>query len=478
MDLVKDYPAPDSEGVYLTAFEQYLREHGPDFFQPDQIITAGRAPARLDVMGGIADYSGSTVFESTLGRGAVVGYQPRDDSEVRVKSTWLEQLDCPCEAIFSLEQLKSGKDSDDYARIHDLFTTSGNMAWAAYVVGAIPVLESRNFLDLKTGGNFLLWSDIPVGVGVASSAAVEVAAMYALKQAYEMEIDGAHLATLAQMVENRVVGAPCGIMDQVTAALGERDKLLALRCQPSDVLGLEKLPPEVQLFGISSRVEHSVAGDAYATARISAFMGLKIIIDKVGPKVLSGDDNEPYLCNIGPSSYRKQYRHLLPESIKGELFLDSYGGTTDSVTKVDPERIYYVRAGTEHPVYENYRVESFIECLKRARAGDKTALVEAGGLMYASHCSYSWNCGLGCPETDLLVKLLREQGPETGIYGAKITGGGSGGTVAVLADVSAEQDIRDVAAQYGAETGMAPNIFDGTSPGACAFGPRKYHLKS
>lgn len=460
----------------LTPFETYLSEKGEDFFAPGTPITVSRGPARIDLMGGVADYSGSVVFEGTLGRASVVGFQPREDGQLRVRSTWLEQLGEPCDVRSGLDGLRDGDGPVDYPTAREHLTTPEEERWAAYILGAIPVLEREEGLQLKTGANLLLWSDVPVGVGVASSAALEVTAMHAISGGLDHDMSGERLGALAQVVENRVVGAPCGIMDQVTSALGQEGKLLALRCQPCDVLGHHEVPEEVRIYGISSHVEHSVGGDPYTDARVSAFMGLRMILDA---KKESGDtvtDADQYLCNISPSEYREKYRDLLPDLMRGEQFLDKYGETTDDVTSVNPGKEYRVRLGTEHPIFENYRVQEFIDCMERARSGDRTALVEAGGLMYASHCSYSWNCGLGCEETDLLVRLAREYGPERGIYGAKVTGGGSGGTVAVLADEDADELVAEVASRYSQKTGLTPDIFDSTSPGACQFGHHIYQL--
>jgi len=461
----------------LAGFEAYVRDKGQGFFRPSVPITAARAPARIDVMGGIADYSGSVVLEGTLDRAAVVGFQPRPDRLLRVKSALLEEEGRPCEVEVPLDELRRGNRPLGYQEVRALLTSQQENAWAAYVLGGPVVLETEGIARIEGGADFLLWSDVPVGVGVASSAAVEVAAMFALLSALGIEVPGERFAALAQIVENRIVGAPCGIMDQVTSALGEGGKLLALRCQPCEVLGLRELPPQARVFGISSHVRHSIGGDAYATARVSAFMGLKIIVTELDKRGTRIGDKDHYLCNISPRTYRDEFRRALPDSISGGEFLKRYGETTDTVTRVNPDKTYNVRLGAEHPIFENYRVETFMECMERARSGDRTALVEAGGLMYASHSSYSWNCGLGCEETDLLVSLVRERGPEYGLYGAKVTGGGSGGTVAILADSSAEGAVREIALEYASRTGIAPDIFDGTSPGAYAFGARQYHLE-
>ena len=220
----------------------------------------------------------------------------------------------------------------------------------------------------------------------------------------------------------------------------------------------------------------AVGGGPYTKARVSAFMGLTIIQHAKTERGGEPTDADAYLCNLTPERYFSGFRELLPERISGQEFLLCYGPTPDGVTAVEPETTYRVRSGTDHPILENERVGRFIRCLDRAGKGDETALVEAGGLMYASHFSYSANCGLGCEETDLLVRLVRERGPEEGLYGAKITGGGSGGTVAILGRTDSEPAVREVAEMYRERTGIQPDLFDSTSPGACAFGTVQYML--
>ncbi|MFO7959217.1 MAG: GHMP kinase [Candidatus Brocadiia bacterium] len=462
----------------LAPFEDYLRRRGPELFAPGRPVTAARAPGRIDVMGGIADYSGSVVFEGPLRRAAVVAFQPRNDGRLVAHSTTFEDGPASADVDTNLADLREPSgDFLPYADLRDALASDEEAAWAAYLFGALPVLEKERVHRFDGGTTFLLWSDIPIGVGVSSSAALEVAAMYAALSHFRLELPGDRFSGLAQMVENEVVGAPCGIMDQVTSALGESGKLLALRCQPCDLLGQHELPDGIRVFGLSSRVEHSVAGAAYAAARISAFMGLKIILTEKRNRGLELTEEDHYLCNLSPEEYIAEYRHLLPERVGGREFLDTWGETIDSVTTVDPEATYRVRAGTDHPISENHRVKAFIACMDRARAGDRTALIEAGGLMYASHWSYGENCGLGCAETDLIVRLVRERGPEHGLYGAKITGGGSGGTVAILADAEAEPTVRGIAEAYLEATDLEPDIFADTSPGAYAFGPVTYRFE-
>jgi L-arabinokinase len=122
-------------------------------------------------------------------------------------------------------------------------------------------------------------------------------------------------------------------------------------------------------------------------------------------------------------------------------------------------------------VYEHFRVRAFVRLLDGYAATSASVL---GELMYQSHASYS-ACGLGSEGTDRLVELARGLGPARGIYGAKITGGGSGGTVAILGRRDADASIRQIADQYARETGLSPYIFSGSSPGAPKESTRPSH---
>jgi L-arabinokinase len=154
--------------------------------------------------------------------------------------------------------------------------------------------------------------------------------------------------------------------------------------------------------------------------------------------------------------------------MSGSDFLEVYGGITDRVTEVDPARNYPVLAATRHPVYENARVKSFAEILRGGQAVDHTRVL--GDLMYQSHESYS-QCGLGSDGTDRIVELVKRSAGGD-LYGAKITGGGSGGTVAILGR-RGSKEIETIAARYREQTGYEPIIISGSSPGANSFG----HLK-
>jgi L-arabinokinase len=308
---------------------------------------------------------------------------------------------------------------------------------------------------------------------VSSSAALEVAVLRAYAALIGCELGGEELAQLCQVAENCIVGAPCGIMDQMTVALGRENQLLALRCQPAVVEGYVPIPAGVSFWGIDSGIRHAVSGADYGSVRCGAFMGYRVIADAAGlrvqpsrelPGVVEVEDPlwNGYLANITPAEFEGRFAQVLPERIPGAEFLRRYGGITDRVTRVDPSRTYAVHRPTRHPIEENDRVRRFGELLRGELA--EPALQDMGQLMFQSHASYS-ACGLGSEGTDLLVELVRRAGPASGLYGARITGGGSGGTVAVLGRAGAS--AAGIAKEYAAITGRKPSVFSGSSPGVC-----------
>jgi L-arabinokinase len=154
--------------------------------------------------------------------------------------------------------------------------------------------------------------------------------------------------------------------------------------------------------------------------------------------------------------------------MNGAEFLARYGGITDFVTHVDRNRSYPVRQATAHPVYEHDRVDRFAELL--ATGLDSVAAArQMGELMLESHASYG-ACGLGSDGTDRLVDLATAAGADRGVFGAKITGGGSGGTVAIFGTSAARDVVHDIAREYQIKTGRRTVVFDGSGPGADEIG--------
>lgn len=467
---------PD-EGLGALLLFRLIDECVPDFFAPDRPILVTRAPGRLDVMGGIADYSGSLVLQLPLAEAACVAVQARGDDMLRVFS--------PCRdgsrsqvISWRLEDLGLTQEPLPYETARALFCAEPRDRWVAYVLGCLLVLGREKGVKFPHGVTLLLRSDVPEGKGVSSSAAIEVASMRALAALYGLPLEGRELALLCQRVENEVAGAPCGVMDQMTAACGRANELMALRCQPCELEGTVALPPELEIVGIDSGVRHAVAGSDYGAVRTGAFMGARILADLRGLSARRDGDrwriDDPqwrgYLANCAVGEFRERWAMQLPEAMTGGEFVARYGGHADPMTRVEAARRYAIRQPTAHPIEENARVERFRQLL--GAAGGAAVWRELGDLMFASHASYS-ACGLGNDVTDFLVDEVRQR-RERGVpvFGGKITGGGSGGTVAVLGErTKVWHEALRIKKALLQRTGHSAEIFRWSSPGAMAFEP-------
>ena len=428
-----------------------------------------RAPGRLDVMGGIADYSGALVLQWPIREATRVALRPWRAPRLAIVSIGAQGEERRCDV--PLELVADG--SRSYDEVRAWFAADPSRHWAAYVAGVFHVLAREHGVRFEHGAAVLIESDVPEGKGVSSSAAIEAATMEAVTAAWPVDIEPRLRAARCQQVENLIVGAPCGIMDQMATILGEPGSLMALLCQPAEFQGSIRLPETLGVWGIDSGIRHAVTGADYGAVRVGAFMGYRILAELAGLRVTPGDRaghvrvEDPrwhgYLANVGVDAFRG-FAADIPEALGGDAFLARYHGTTDLVTRVDPAGRYAVRTPAAHPVHEHERVMEWARQL-RSEADPR----RLGALMYESHDSYS-ACGLGSTGTDRLVALAREAGPASGVYGAKITGGGSGGTVAVLADAGARDVVTGIARRYARETGLGGYVFEGSSPGAAHVG--------
>lgn len=463
-------------GTAQSESAEVTEEDPASFFDPDAEIVITRAPGRLDLMGGIADYSGSLVLQLPLAEATLVALQAHAGRRFKVVS--LRGGQGYLSFSGTLGFLERNGQPLEYETARAYFQSNPLYNWEAYVAGVFLVLMRERGVRFDRGARLLISSTVPQGKGVSSSAALEVAVMSAVAAAFDLQLEASEIALLCQKVENEVVGAPCGVMDQITSACGEADRLLELLCQPAKLLGKVALPDDIAVWGLDSGVRHSVAGSDYGSVRTGAFMGYRIIAEQAGLGILHderashtvkiADDRwHGYLANVTPAEFEEHFAAHLPEHMSGADFLQNYQGTTDPVTEVDAARTYAVRQPAAHAIYEHFRVRAFAELLHAPASERRRELL--GELMYQSHVSYS-ACGLGSRETDLLVQLVRQAGAERGLYGAKITGGGSGGTVAVLGRRGEDGSVTAIAEAFERETGHKCAVFSGSSPGSAAFG--------
>ena len=461
----------------LPEFERLLQTPNSDPTGLASLFTAGevwvtRVPARLDVMGGIADYSGSNVCEAVLGRGALIALQARTDRTLRIRTMQAGMKALPVETRIALDFFRSGDGLTEYAEVRTLCQANPLASWVAYIGGSIFTLLKEEGVKLPYGFNLLLLSAVPMNVGIGSSAAVEIGTLSCLNAYLGLNLSPSRIARLGQMSENHVVGAPCGIMDQIAITSGKQGCLTHILCRPGEVKGEVEIPAGTGFAGINSMVRHSVAGSPYSDTRVGAFMGRKIINDI---RTRAGKPPISHLTEISVAEFRDQYTAEIPEQILGSEFLAQHESHDDPVTQISPDATYRVSGPTRHPIEENERVLKFMDALRAAKSGDEKSLVLAGECMYGAHDSYRNNCHLSTDEVDFLVEAVRKRGAKNGLYGAKITGGGTGGTVAVFGKLDAlKQHIPQIAKDYSRRVGVMPDIFEGTSPGAIQFGARRY----
>ncbi|HEY2805776.1 MAG TPA: hypothetical protein VGI92_07960 [Gemmatimonadales bacterium] len=431
------------------------------FLAPGRPAIRARAPGRLDVIGGIADYSGSLVLELPLDRAVTATLQAQHEPRLDVVTVRAGRQDT---LSLTLEQIGAG-------------ALPEGQPWAAYVAGVVRWCLERadaqtlGRADVPTHGGaaarprglrILIESTVPEGKGVASSAALEVATMMVTAAHLGIELGNEELAAACQWVENHYVGAPCGIMDQMTSMCGEEGTLLKLLCQPATIEGHVAVPAGFRFYGIDSGIRHAVSGADYGLVRTAAFMGLRIISETAPDAVPGG-----YLANLAPERFVR-LEQVLPDRMSGAEFLHRHHEIADPVTRVARDRLYPVLQATRHPVLENARVHHFAALLAEL-PGNPACATALGGLMYESHRSYG-DCGLGSEGTDRLVEMVREAGEAQGLYGAKITGGGSGGTVAILGTDRAGAAVREIASRYAHETGRSAEVFSASGPGAARTG--------
>uniref|UniRef100_A0A7N0U756 L-arabinokinase n=1 Tax=Kalanchoe fedtschenkoi TaxID=63787 RepID=A0A7N0U756_KALFE len=517
--------AGHDSGKSVDVLQVRERKAAAKLFNWEEEIFMTRAPGRLDVMGGIADYSGSLVLQMPIREACHVAIQITHPSKQRLWKHALARQEAkgqgptPVLQIVSygselsnrsptfdmdLSDFMDGEKPISYAAAREYFAKDSSQKWAAYIAGTILVLMTELGVRFENGISMLVSSAVPEGKGVSSSASVEVASMSAIAAAHGIKISPRDLALLCQKVENHIVGAPCGVMDQMTSSCGEANKLLVMLCQPAEVLGLVDIPGHIRFWGIDSGIRHSVGGADYGSVRIGTFMGRKMIktiaasmlpqssngdlhqsdLEDDGIELFEAESSLDYLCNLSPHRYEAVYAKMIPESVTGDAFLEKYADHCDSVTVIDPKQSYGVQAPARHPIYENFRVHTFKALLTSIVSDEQLSAL--GELLYQCHYSYS-ACGLGSDATDRLVQLVQEMHhakkdkPEDGtLFGAKITGGGSGGTVCVLGrnSLKSSQQIIEIQKRYERATGYLPFVFEGSSPGAGKFGYLKIRRRT
>ncbi len=452
---------------------------GRHFSGPNPVFVV-RAPARLDLMGGMANRFGSWVCEFLPDVAVVMGVQKRRDRKIRIYSANAEARGLSPAAEWSLDDFcRSGKPVS-FAQARRLLTRDAAAAWAAHVVAPLcALLHDKTRARPSAGVNVVIASDIPWSVGLGASTALEVAAAQGLGLAYDLRLSPEETVRLAHAAARDVAAADDGVMNHLVVARGQRHCLSPVLCQPDRLEAPAPLPDAWEVVAVNSQVEHRHDAPECRLVRAAAAMGHRIIVAELEREDAPASQVEAvraYLCNLSSKDFKARYESRLPTEMRGAEFLKQYGELEDAAPPIEPDASYPVRSRTGHLVYENERVKDFLRCAERARDGDdEEAMMEAGRLMYGSHWSYRTRCALDCMLTNFLVRMARNIGIAKGIYGAKITGSGLGGTVAVLGRRGAvDEGLDELLRLYRERMEVEAEVFRGSSPGALEFGYEKY----
>jgi galactokinase len=363
-----------------------------------QPATVVRAPGRVNLVGEHTDYNDGYVLPVAIDRSILMAAAPRPDRQVV-----LHALDFEQRTEFSLDDIQ-----------HD-----AQHPWSDYQRGVAFFLQERGF-ELP-GVNAAISGDIPIGSGLSSSAAVEVAAAYAWQVLSGFPLSRVELALLCQQAENEFVGMKCGIMDQFISALGQRDHALLIDCRT---------------------LEHEAVklGSGEGSPRSSATI---VVCDTMKRRGLVDSEYNARRreCEEG---VRRLQRHLPGIKALRDVSPAQFEQYQEDLPEV-------VRRRCRHVVYENARVLQSIEAL---REGDLTTF---GCLMNASHVSLRDDYQVSCRELNVMVEAARQV---EGVYGSRLTGAGFGGcTVSLVAGEAVERFRAHVAAEYQAATGVEPQIY-------------------
>lgn len=363
--------------------EVYPRGRGP--------VLMARAPGRVNLIGEHTDYNEGFVLPVAVDREVRVLGQRRPDDRVIIYSANFNRR-----TSFELDALGLAK----------------RQSWINYPQGVADALQRAG--HYLPGMNLVMWGNVPLGAGMSSSAAVEIACMLIFEQLAGFQLDPRQDVRLAQRAENHFIGVQSGIMDQFISRLGVADHALLLDCRTLDYQPVPLALPGIVLGVVHSGVPRGLAGSAYNDRRRECAEGVRLLQLEL-PQIRA-------LRDVQPAEFA-----LLEERL--------------------PD---IIRRRCRHVITENARVGEAAEAL---RAGDTARL---GWLFQASQDSMRDDYAISLPEIDALVEIARAHGA----LAARMTGGGFGGcTVNLVPEVDWPRFERGVTSEYAARTGRTPTIF-------------------
>lgn len=361
------------------------------------------APGRVNLVGGHTDYNGGLVLPAAIDRRTAVAARPNGGGRIRVRSA-------------TLGETATVDPGDDPCS-----------EWPDYVVGVARALEdwtSGTDAD-ATGGvrgvDLAVASDVPPGAGLASSAALTVAVGAALAALEGIDVPDRRLAALCRRAETEFVGVPCGILDQFAAVFGRRGRALALDCRSRNYERVPLPVTDARIVAVDTNVEHDLAASAYGERRRTCRRGVALLDDLLDREV--------------------------------DALRDARGAFDRVAGDLPPT----VRARCRHVIRENERVREATDALRDGEFD------RVGACMDASHRSLREDYEVSCAELDAVVDLARDC---PGVHGARMTGGGFGGSVvALVAPGAVDRFAARVRREYPDRTGIEPDVYRCTAAG-------------
>lgn len=349
------------------------------------------APGRVNLIGEHTDYNQGFVMPAAVGLRCWAAVAPRADGQLNISSTHFSNA---ISVVLGDEDLSPRGDWSDYAV---------GTAWALRKAG-----------NLLVGADVLIHSEVPIGSGLSSSAAVEVCTGYSLLDVSDAHIDLMQLALACHRAENEFVGARVGIMDQFISTHGRLGQAMMLDCRSMEAQPLP-IPPDIRLVVCNTGVKHQLAGGEYNVRRAQCEEGVMRL-----ESALQGVES---LRDVTESQLFEN-KELLPDLI-------------------------YRRC--RHVVSENQRVKGAAAAL----AGRNLATL--GILMAESHRSLRNDYEVSCRELDVMVEIAAAQ---PGVIGARMTGGGFGGcTINLVQAAAAETFAVAVKREYAAQMNLEPEVY-------------------
>ena len=380
--------------------EQHFRER---FGRSPRWIVA--APGRVNLIGEHTDYNDGFVLPMAIERYTVIAA----DRPVKPNAAGRELVCCHCDTV------KETAIIDLHPPIE-----RGNPLWTNYLRGVIAGFQARG---IETGSlDMLLHTNVPLGGGLSSSAALEVATATLIEAVAGQVLDPIEKALLCQQAEHDFAGVPCGIMDQFISVMGRLNHLLLLDCRTRTTELVPASDPEISVLIANTNVRHELAGGEYANRRAQC---------------------ETAARHLGVTALRDADAETL---LKSQSTMDA---------------MVYRRA--HHVVSENSRT------LRAAQAIRDSSWLEVGELMYASHASLRVDYDVSCRELDVVVDIARSLGSKNGMIGCRMTGGGFGGCAISLVKTDAIPMLsRQLSEAYRQHTGIEPTLFLSRPAGGAA----------